>query len=40
MLRLEGMTVDDIAESTQRSRRTVERTLQKFRELLQQQLEA
>lgn len=40
MLRLEGMTVDDIAESTQRSRRTVERTLQKFRELLQQQLDA
>ncbi len=39
MLRLEGMTVDDIAESTQRSRRTVERTLQKFRELLQQQLD-
>ena len=39
MLRLEGMTVDDIAESTQRSRRTVERTLQKFRELLQLQLE-
>ncbi len=40
MLRLEGMTVDAIAESTHRSRRTVERTLQKFRELLQQQLKA
>ena len=39
MLRLEGMIVDDIAESTKRSRRTVERTLQKFRELLQHQLE-
>ena len=39
MLRLDGMIVDDIAESTKRSRRTVERTLQKFRELLQHQLE-
>lgn len=39
MLRLDGLQVDEIAERTERSRRTVERTLQKFRELLEQQLQ-
>lgn len=38
-MRMEGAQVDEIAEATKRSRRTVERTLQKFRELLQQQIE-
>lgn len=39
LLRLEGSQVDEIAAETKRSRRTVERTLQKFRELLQQQIQ-
>ena len=37
-LRLDGAQVTDIADRTQRSLRTVERTLQKFRELLHQQI--
>jgi len=37
-LRLDGSQVTEIAERTQRSLRTVERTLQKFRELLHQQI--
>lgn len=39
MMRLDGSQVDEIAAHTSRSKRTVERTLQKFRELLQQQLD-
>ncbi|MCA9066430.1 MAG: hypothetical protein KDA96_25355, partial [Planctomycetaceae bacterium] len=39
MLRLHGTQVADISEKTQRSRRTVERTLQKFRDLLKQQID-
>ena len=38
MLRLDGEQVEEIAAKTQRSLRTVERTLQKFRELLRQQI--
>lgn len=37
-MRMEGAQVDEIAQATKRSRRTVERTLQKFRELLQKQI--
>ncbi len=37
-LRLDGAQVTEIADRTQRSLRTVERTLQKFRELLHQQI--
>lgn len=37
-LRLDGTQVTEIADRTQRSLRTVERTLQKFRELLHQQI--
>ncbi len=39
MLRLDGSQVDEIATQTRRSKRTVERTLQKFRELLRRQLD-
>jgi RNA polymerase sigma-70 factor (ECF subfamily) len=39
MLRLEGAQVEEIATKTNRSLRTVERTLQKFRELLRQQIQ-
>lgn len=39
MMRMEGAQVDEIALQTKRSHRTVERTLQKFRELLQQQIQ-
>ena len=39
MLRLDGEQVEEIAAKTQRSLRTVERTLQKFRELLRQQID-
>lgn len=38
-MRMEGAQVDEIAQATKRSHRTVERTLQKFRELLQQQIQ-
>ncbi len=38
-MRMEGAQVDDISQATKRSHRTVERTLQKFRELLQQQIQ-
>ena len=38
-MRMEGAQVDEIAQTTKRSHRTVERTLQKFRELLQQQIQ-
>jgi RNA polymerase sigma-70 factor (ECF subfamily) len=39
MLRLDGEQVEEIAAKTQRSLRTVERILQKFRELLRQQID-
>lgn len=39
MLRLEGAQVEEIATKTSRSLRTVERTLQKFRELLREQIQ-
>ncbi|MBL8814969.1 MAG: sigma-70 family RNA polymerase sigma factor [Planctomyces sp.] len=38
MLRLDGSQVQDISTLTRRSKRTVERTLQKFRDMLRQQL--
>lgn len=38
-MRMEGAQVDEIAQATKRSHRTVERTLQKFRELLQKQIQ-
>lgn len=38
-MRMEGAQVDEITQATKRSHRTVERTLQKFRELLQQQIQ-
>ena len=38
-MRMEGAQVDEIAQVTKRSHRTVERTLQKFRELLQKQIQ-
>lgn len=38
MMRLDGSQVDEIAAQCCRSKRTVERTLQKFRDLLRQQL--
>ena len=38
-IRMEGAQVDEIAQATKRSHRTVERTLQKFRELLQKQIQ-
>ena len=39
ILRLEGAQVEEIAAQTKRSHRTVERTLQKFRELLRLQID-
>lgn len=39
MQRLDGAQVEEIAARTQRSLRTVERTLQKFRELLRQHID-
>ena len=38
MMRLEGTQVEEIAARTQRSHRTIERTLQKFRQLLHEQI--
>ena len=38
-MRMEGAQVDEIAQATKRSHRTVERTLQKFRELLLKQIQ-
>lgn len=38
MLRLEGTQVQDISNQTKRSKRTVERTLQTFRDMMRQQL--
>ncbi len=38
-LRLDGTPVAEIAESTKRSKRSVERTLQAFREVLRQELD-
>ena len=39
MQRLEGAQIDEIAVDLRRSKRTVERTLQKFRDLLRQQMD-